>query len=91
METARFNAAQVMLDDARHLLSVDRWASAISRAYYSSYQGMWAALGAPPQASQWVMLQLLHPSFVDTGLCQRTPGRGQDFLNLYDDLSNGFI
>jgi uncharacterized protein (UPF0332 family) len=53
METARFNAAQVMLDDARHLLSVDRWASAISRAYYSSYQGMWAALGTPPQANQW--------------------------------------
>jgi uncharacterized protein (UPF0332 family) len=42
-----------MLDDARHLLSVDRWASAISRAYYCSYQAMWAALGAPPQAQQW--------------------------------------
>ena len=42
-----------MLDDARHLLSIDRWASAISRAYYCSYQAMWAALGAPPQANQW--------------------------------------
>lgn len=53
MEAVRLNAAQMMLDDARHLLNVDRWASAISRAYYSSYQAMWAALGAPPQANQW--------------------------------------
>lgn len=53
MEIVRFNAARIMLDDARHLLNVDRWASAISRAYYSSYQAMWGALGAPPQANQW--------------------------------------
>src|SRR5262245_24776361 len=53
MEIVRLNAARMMLDDARHLLSVDRWASAISRAYYSSYQAMWAALGTPPQANQW--------------------------------------
>ncbi|MSQ48039.1 MAG: HEPN domain-containing protein [Deltaproteobacteria bacterium] len=53
MEIVRFNAARSMLDDARHLLNMDRWASAISRAYYSSYQAMWAALGTPPQTDQW--------------------------------------
>jgi uncharacterized protein (UPF0332 family) len=53
VQTIRFNAALVMLDDARHLMSVGRWASAISRAYYCSYQAMWAALGAPPQSDQW--------------------------------------
>jgi len=53
VETIRFNAALTMLDDARHLLSVNRWASAISRAYYCSYQAMWAALGPPPQVNQW--------------------------------------
>jgi uncharacterized protein (UPF0332 family) len=53
METIRFTAALATLDDARHLLSVNRWASAISRAYYCSYQAMWAALGTPPQANQW--------------------------------------
>ena len=51
VETARFNAALIMLDDARHLLSVARWASAISRAYYCSYQAMWAALGASSSAA----------------------------------------
>lgn len=50
---ARFNTALVMLDDARHLMRVNRWASAISRAYYCSYQAMWAALGTPPQSDQW--------------------------------------
>jgi uncharacterized protein (UPF0332 family) len=53
VETVRFNVALMMLDDARHLLSVNRWASAISRAYYCSYQAMWSALGPPPQANQW--------------------------------------
>jgi uncharacterized protein (UPF0332 family) len=53
MQTSRLNAALIMLDDARHLLSVGRWASAISRAYYCGYQAMWAALGDPPQANQW--------------------------------------
>lgn len=53
MDTVRLNAAFGMLDDAKHLLSVGRWASAISRAYYCAYQAMWAALGDPPQANQW--------------------------------------
>src|SRR5687767_3953354 len=43
----------MMLDDARHLLHVRRWASAISWAYYCCYQAMWAALGTPTQANQW--------------------------------------
>jgi len=40
METVRFTAALAILDDARHLLGVNRWASAISRAYYCSYQAI---------------------------------------------------
>jgi hypothetical protein len=61
METMRFNAALVMLDDARHLLQVSRWASATSRAYYCSYQAMWAALGTPPQANQWRHAAIIAP------------------------------
>ena len=53
MELARLQAALVMLDDARYLRDGGRWASAISRAYYCSYQAMWAALGTPAQAHQW--------------------------------------
>ncbi|ETW98872.1 MAG: hypothetical protein ETSY1_17085 [Candidatus Entotheonella factor] len=53
MEAVRFNAALMMLDDARHLVQAGRWASAISRAYYCAYQAMWSALGAPIQANQW--------------------------------------
>ena len=53
MEPIRLKAALVLLDDAQHLLRVNRWASAISRAYYCCYQAMWAALGKPPRTSQW--------------------------------------
>jgi uncharacterized protein (UPF0332 family) len=45
--------ARQYLDDAQYLLAADRLASAISRAYYASYQAMWAALGDPPSAERW--------------------------------------
>jgi uncharacterized protein (UPF0332 family) len=36
------------LDVAQYLLVADRLVSAVSRAYYTVYQAMWAALGDPP-------------------------------------------
>ena len=53
MESIRLRVALGMLDDAQYLLKADRWASAISRAYYCTYQAMWAALGTPPRSNQW--------------------------------------
>jgi uncharacterized protein (UPF0332 family) len=42
------------MDDAQYLLAADRFASAVSRAYYAVYQAMWAALGDPPDTgSRW--------------------------------------
>ena len=40
----RLNLARKYLEDAKMLLQNERWNSAIWRAYYASYQAMWAAL-----------------------------------------------
>jgi uncharacterized protein (UPF0332 family) len=45
--------AKRYLDDAGYLLAAGRLESAVSRAYYASYQAMWAALGNPPSGSRW--------------------------------------
>jgi hypothetical protein len=39
----RLIVAKRYLDDARYLLAARRLESAVSRAYYAAYQGMWAA------------------------------------------------
>ena len=49
----RLRLARHYLEDAEYLLSADRLASAVSRAYYAAYQGMWAALGDPPRGELW--------------------------------------
>jgi hypothetical protein len=49
----RLRLARHYLDDAEYLLAADRLASAVSRAYYAAYQGMWAALGDPPHGERW--------------------------------------
>ena len=49
----RLRLARAYLGDAEYLLAADRLASAVSRAYYAAYQGMWAALGDPPRGDLW--------------------------------------
>ena len=49
----RLRLARSYLGDAEYLLAADRLASAVSRAYYAAYQGMWAALGDPPRGELW--------------------------------------
>jgi uncharacterized protein (UPF0332 family) len=49
----RLRLARSYLGDAEYLLAADRLASAVSRAYYAAYQGMWAALGDPPRGDLW--------------------------------------
>jgi hypothetical protein len=49
----RLRLARSYLGDAEYLLAADRVASAVSRAYYAAYQGMWAALGDPPHGELW--------------------------------------
>lgn len=54
MIAKRLALAQQYLNDAQLLLDAERFASAVSRAYYAAYQAMWAALGDPPRAgAQW--------------------------------------
>ncbi len=56
----RFTAAKQYLDDARFLFTAGRFESAVSRAYYSVYQAMWAALGDPPRGGQWRHIGIIH-------------------------------
>lgn len=53
MIAARLARAQQYLEDAQDLLRTGRLASAVSRAYYAAYQGMWAALEDPPDGGRW--------------------------------------
>ena len=41
MTPERLRLARAYLGDAEYLLAADRLASAVSRAYYAAYQGMW--------------------------------------------------
>jgi len=43
----RLDFAKKYLDDAIELFNKERFNSSASRAYYASYQAMWAALGDP--------------------------------------------
>jgi uncharacterized protein (UPF0332 family) len=43
----RLDFARKYLDDAFELFNQKRFNSSASRAYYASYQAMWAALGEP--------------------------------------------
>jgi uncharacterized protein (UPF0332 family) len=55
----RLEIARAYLDDARMLFK-DKWFnSAASRAYYASYQAMWAALGEPEEGKVWRHLGII--------------------------------
>ena len=49
----RLEIAKTYLDDAMVLFNEKRFNSAASRAYYASYQAMWAALGEPKEGKEY--------------------------------------
>lgn len=55
----RLNIAKQYLEDARILFHGERWNSAVARAYYASYQAMWAALGNPVEGDIWRHLAII--------------------------------
>ncbi len=55
----RFRVSKEYLEDAYSLFRAGRTNSAVSRAYYASYQAMWAALGDPPTGS-WKHLAIIN-------------------------------
>jgi uncharacterized protein (UPF0332 family) len=55
----RLEIARTYLDDAMMLLKEKRFNSAASRAYYASYQAMWAALGEPEEGRVWRHLAII--------------------------------
>ena len=55
----RLKSARMYLDDAMMLFKEKRFNSAASRAYYASYQAMWAALGEPEEGRVWRHLAII--------------------------------
>jgi uncharacterized protein (UPF0332 family) len=56
----RLDCAKQYLDDARLLFAQECFNSAASRAYYASYQAMWAALGDPTEGNIWRHLAMIN-------------------------------
>jgi len=55
----RLEIARAYFDDAGILFKDKRFNSAASRAYYASYQAMWAALGEPKEGRVWKHLAII--------------------------------
>ena len=55
----RLDFARKYLDDAFELFNQKRFNSSASRAYYASYQAMWAALGEPVDGKIWRHLAII--------------------------------
>ncbi len=55
----RLDCAKRYLDDASELFDQRRFNSSASRAYYASYQAMWAALGEPRDVKIWRHLAII--------------------------------
>lgn len=55
----RLEIAGRYLDDAIELYRQNRYCSAVSRAYYASYQTMWSALGDPEEGKIWRHLAII--------------------------------
>lgn len=55
----RLDVAKKYLDDAVELFNQKRYNSSVSRAYYASYQAMWAALGEPVEGKIWRHLAII--------------------------------
>ena len=78
MLAERLQAAKRYLDDTQYLLTAGRLESAVSRAYYASYQAMWAALGDPPKGSQWrhigIIRYFVRGRWLESAYSQAGPG-----------------
>lgn len=59
MIRSRLEIGRAYLDDAIMLFDEKRFNSAASRAYYASYQAMWAALGEPKEGRVWRHLAII--------------------------------
>ena len=55
----RLDFARNYLDDAVELFNQKRYNSSASRAYYASYQAMWAALDEPRDGKIWRHLAII--------------------------------
>ena len=55
----RLDFAKKYLEDAIELFNNGRFNSSASRAYYASYQAMWAALGDPEEGKIWRHLAII--------------------------------
>jgi uncharacterized protein (UPF0332 family) len=55
----RLDFARKYLDDAVELFNQKRYNSSASRAYYASYQAMWAALDEPRDGKMWRHLAII--------------------------------
>ena len=55
----RLDFARKYLDDAVELFNQKRYNSSASRAYYASYQAMWAALDKPRDGKIWRHLAII--------------------------------
>lgn len=55
----RLEYAKKYLDDAIELFDKKRFNSSASRAYYASYQAMWAGLGDPEDGKTWRHLAII--------------------------------
>ena len=55
----RLDFAKKYLEDAIELFDKERFNSSASRAYYASYQAMWAALGDPEEGKIWRHLAII--------------------------------
>jgi uncharacterized protein (UPF0332 family) len=59
MTKFRLEIARAYLADAAMLFKEKRFNSAASRAYYASYQAMWAALAEPKEGKAWRHLGII--------------------------------
>ena len=55
----RLEFAKIYLQDAIELYEDGRFNSSASRAYYASYQAMWAGLGDPGDGRIWRHLAII--------------------------------
>ncbi len=77
----RLEFAKRYLEDADLLFNESRFNSAVSRAYYASYQAMWAALGEP-ETGVWrhlaIIKHFVRGYWADSGYSRQGPGLFED-------------
>lgn len=79
----RLEISRQYISDAEILLENNRINSAISRAYYASYQAMWSALDEPGEGQIWKHLAIIK-HFVRGYWCK--PNHPRDAAGLFEHL-----